>query len=619
MTILSARQVAAQTLLLEHIQKATSSTSRVAASRTYRALPGDDALIFGGAKIRLSGVDKMVEQWVREDRAGRKAGGRPPTVSIATYLMILAACAEAHLPLSHVSIHHVATSEMTRDMREYLGFPVSKDRKTDKALNKRRKRMTSDCVRRTAKTVGDTMDPARIPHHRGLTPAELDELDAARDPEDDARRQLRADEFVAAYLHADWQILPSEAQAAYKGHVTVDATFVGVFGQKKGHRSSRRAVQGAWSQENIPYWTTKTQADSRDIKDTGKQAYKTQEGWRYGFDAHLTALTGEGVGKDFPGLVAGMRLDRPGVTPGLNIAASLQQLHRLGMPKGLVTCDLGYSQTAPENFALPVRALDYGMHIMYKNEDLGQQAVYKGARLVEGTLYGPCIPETLVNASIEYADRKITYEEYQLRLEERSKYAMRLKSLSNNKASFTFRCPAQGPGFTARCQKRPDSMTRAPGQVRPGKRKSLLLIVDPPKADFETCTNAESISIPMEEIARFYQELEYGSPKWATGYKNNRNQIEGLNRLLKNEAGTGIGLVDQRRFRGYGKQVVALTAKIGAVNSAKILSWQEKRHNGEVDPTPSRAGRPTTSVMKKVRRSAEDTPYRVADRKRPAA
>src|SRR5664279_5735803 len=103
----------------------------------------------------------------------------------------------------------------------------------------------------------------------------------------------------------------------------------------------------------------------------------------------------------------GFSPDCPGRAPGLNAVAMLQSLHEAGLPKGLVTVDLGYSQLLPENFHRPLRALGYGLNIMYKENELGLQATYEGALLVDGTWFGACLPSQFIDLSKDRSDHRI--------------------------------------------------------------------------------------------------------------------------------------------------------------------------------------------------------------------
>jgi len=152
-----------------------------------------------------------------------------------------------------------------------------------------------------------------------------------------------------------------------------------------------------------------------------------------------------------PPLIIAMSLDRPGVNPGRNALVALSSIAQRGYPTGDVVTDLGYSQQKVENYHNPTRTLGYEPIMMYKRKDLGVQGTYNGILLIEGTLYGPCIPQPLIDASIDYANKVIDSATYTARLEQRRAYAARRKEHTPGKATYVVVCPAYGPNATATC------------------------------------------------------------------------------------------------------------------------------------------------------------------------
>ncbi|MET8419817.1 hypothetical protein ACWD7C_25570 [Streptomyces sp. NPDC005134] len=58
-----------------------------------------------------------------------------------------------------------------------------------------------------------------------------------------------------------------------------------------------------------------------------------------------------------------------------------------------------YTNARPETFALPVRALGYGLALDYKQDQRGIQGSHRGALMIDGTLVCPMIPPILANAT----------------------------------------------------------------------------------------------------------------------------------------------------------------------------------------------------------------------------
>src|SRR5690606_2264813 len=130
-----------------------------------------------------------------------------------------------------------------------------------------------------------------------------------------------------------------------------------------------------------------------------------------------------------------------------------------------------------------VRAQGYEPVLMYKTTELGVQAEYKGAVMVEGTWYGPCMPPALINATIDYrVNGTISESVWRDRLEARRPYELRIKSHGNDGATFVMRCPSQGKGRCMSCELRPESLALPKGA------KPLPVVVKTPEHLGAVCT-----------------------------------------------------------------------------------------------------------------------------------
>lgn len=344
----------------------------------------------------------------------------------------------------------------------------------------------------------------------------------------------------------------------------------------------------------------------------------SNEAYTFGYDAHLALATGPGVGDDFPHLIVGQSIDRPGRQPGLNAVAMLDGLVAQGLPQGLVTVDMGYSQLDPNNFALPLRALGYGLNIMYKKGELGLQAEHEGGKLVDGTWFGACLPQSAADLSPDYAAGFMTEDAYRAGLAERLKYALKIVGISDNGEGLITRCPAQGTGCAMNCHlpnraKAPRTPKKPGGRGRPGKQRQTVPRSQIPPVLEALCTNKTKVTIPLSVGARFYQEIPYQSPDWKATYGPRRNQMEGFNRVLKDGVAAAIANPDHRRYRGLGKQNLALLFKTVAVNIRSILATLRDLANRE-EPTPNPGGRPATTTLADHRREPYDLPIRIVGR-----
>ncbi|WP_062135516.1 hypothetical protein [Demequina aestuarii] len=173
-----------------------------------------------------------------------------------------------------------------------------------------------------------------------------------------------------------------------------------------------------------------------------------------------------------------------------------------------MTVDLGYSQLDPENFALPVRALGYGLNIMYKKNDLGIQADYEGALLVDGRWYGACLEQQSIDPSPNYETGLLTEDQYRAQLAQRSKYQMRLLEVSSNGEGENYECPAQGTGCAMNCslknRAKPSRTTKKPGsRGRPAKKRQSVRDDQVPEIRQAVCTNKSKTTIPIAVGARW--------------------------------------------------------------------------------------------------------------------
>jgi len=210
--------------------------------------------------------------------------------------------------------------------------------------------------------------------------------------------------------------------------------------------------------------------------------------------------------------------------------------------------------------------------------------------LVEGSLYGPCLPADLINASKDYAAKKITEDLYYERIEHRKAYQLRPKQNKDGSLSVIMRCPGCGPGRTVKCDLKPVSAAQERKEIADG-RALLPLVVDQPKDLPPVCSNKQSISLPKDFGARYLTALPYKSREWREYYRHARNEMEGKNQFLKDPLGDDIANKGQRRFRGYGKHVLALLVKVVSSNVRTLKNWLDDQDAEDVPPR-RRTGRP---------------------------
>ena len=181
----------------------------------------------------------------------------------------------------------------------------------------------------------------------------------------------------------------------------------------------------------------------------------------YGLDATAVATTASrvpGALGDFPNVVVGLALERPGIDPGSTAVRVLKGVISRGFAPGPLGCDRAYSAALVTKFHLPVRAMGFDLVIDYRIDQLGRQANSHGAVLIEGTWYCPSMPEMLVNATIDLRSGVIDAATYEFRIEAHADYALRRKCGPDRDGYERFTCPAQGAVPKVRCELRPPSL-----------------------------------------------------------------------------------------------------------------------------------------------------------------
>ncbi|MEU5307907.1 hypothetical protein [Streptomyces sp. NPDC021562] len=114
-------------------------------------------------------------------------------------------------------------------------------------------------------------------------------------------------------------------------------------------------------------------------------------------------------------------VDKPSHRPGRVAVEALQQIDD-SLPRGYLAGDRAYNDQKPENFQLPIRATSYEPVYDYAKGQLGVQAGFAGAELVEGNWYCPSMPEELKEATKDLINEKIDKQTWINRIRARAAY-----------------------------------------------------------------------------------------------------------------------------------------------------------------------------------------------------
>ncbi|MFF4951274.1 hypothetical protein [Streptomyces chattanoogensis] len=122
-----------------------------------------------------------------------------------------------------------------------------------------------------------------------------------------------------------------------------------------------------------------------------------------------------------PALVIAFSVDKPSHRPGHVATEALQQVDD-SLPRGYLAGDRAYNGQKPENFQLPIRAMGYEPVYDYSQDQLGVQAGFAGAELVEGNWYCPAMPQELKDTTKDLIAEKIDKQTWIERIRARAAY-----------------------------------------------------------------------------------------------------------------------------------------------------------------------------------------------------
>jgi len=413
-----------------------------------------------------------------------------------------------------------------------------------------------------------TVDPSPWKKNRVVLKTELESRKRNLTPAETAERYDRLDDLVHRILHISYMFMPRSLRRKWKGGLAIDGTPIRQFtrGVKKDSKWAPCDLDCGWyarEAEDNPTQHGKAEAQLPVVKvGTGenrvpddKERTPNYKKAFFGLEASLAIMCGDDTAGTayHPNVVLGMRLGKPGFRMGeYGTCIAGQVASRTGRT-GWLAGDRLYSNSMPEKFQLPTRALGYSHVFDYRIDQLGNQATFGHAIQVEGRWYCDCMPKALIEATRDVRrkkddKKKIDRAAWQARLVRRRDHAMTVK------------------------ERRPDGSMRLVSKC---------------------CASKPSLTIPVHVGAKFYQELEFGMPEHQSRYALMRNTNEGFNGTAKDGAYSGLGQATRRRKRGIAAQSLLCAALLFAENLRRIASFEDKARadaNGEL--VKKRLGRP---------------------------
>jgi hypothetical protein len=435
------------------------------------------------------------------------------------------------------------------------------------------------CVRYLFHLATSVMDPSCAVKNKVVDQEALDALAKELSEAEVVARRKRLESVVGDLLEASVKVCSAEELEHFDGSAGLDATVIPPFSRGPSARA------GTSASDPDGGWYVREGGHRDQVGPKGKKLRKLF----WANEATIVTM-GRPAGTEptHPNLVLAACLTRPGEDPGGTAVRLLASVRAQGYRAGFLGADRGYTQVRPEHFHLPVRALGYSLVMDYKETELGRQANSAGAVMVDGCFYCPAMPEDLVTASVEWRAKNIDAVTHATRIEARRSWRLVRKEGPDADGYERFACPARGEHPHLCCPLRPDSATKALGQIP---------VLEPPADPPKVCTQS-AVTIAPDIGARHRQDLAFGSPEWGRTCTTYRNTIEGTNGYVKDTAHEALGQPGRRRVRGIAAQSLFVGLLLMAANFRKIAAFRDLAAAGDGPKVVARARRRRISITK---------------------
>lgn len=550
------------------------------------------------AFIQQSGTAEFIA--ARRD-AKKVKPGRPAMISHLALLVAMHLTVADGAPLLLTVIRQTLLERLRPAMRALLDikFPT---RPTNLAAQAKWEQAADASVRRAFHRLLDSIDPSTMPKNRQRVWDEVDRLKKDLSIEEQQERAAALDWFGNQLLETAYQCLPQSVRdrTKEKGYsYAIDATVIGMFARGRGIDDEIASADpdGGW------YVREGDHRDPRDVP-AGKEPrtadlrYKrVASKYVWGREAHLLTI-GDTSHEDrlyMPQLPFAFNTGVPGVDPaGAARRTFANVLHR-GHQPGPVAGDILYTNQDPHKYQIPARQAGFDLVLGYGVDQVGIQGAHEsGMLLLEGTYVAPCIPDHLTDAIKDLRnlhqiddlnERRARHREINTRIKARVEYRMRNKESvktgdpSTGKSNIKERlsCPAAGPNPTAICALKPKSQTARPIRQPDGVRADLRRTIDHTKVltngQAPKICQQESVTVTIEDGAKYRQALPFGSPEQISLYNRLRQGTEGVHGTAKDEAKVALANSGRRRVRGWAALQVFSAFLLAETAIQRILTF----------------------------------------------
>ncbi|MDN5725035.1 MAG: hypothetical protein L0G99_03755 [Propionibacteriales bacterium] len=476
-------------------------------------------------------VAGLSEQWRLED--GGSQTGRPGTVSNRAVMILFHLLVNEYSAFSDTAAADMVMNRMPAGVLEYLD------------LNKPgTKQVWIARIRRARERCFLPFMPYRGERRRRLPSDEaLAAYDAAKKDPDYRKRLDRADVVSDAIVMSSVDYLPRDILEQWSGTVAIDGTSIPVSSNDAGTRkdSTSNPDIGAawWAREGNHRADLPGRLDNR----------RSTDKYNFGYEADIMVMSVGDPDNDprAPFICLGARLKRPGHRTGLLAASMVSSAIGAGIPISTLVTDQGIApMAAAKNLQDPLYDLGVDIVCDYPKGHRGTRGGHQGLIWVEGHPYCSAMPKGLIDATIDYNDRRISEAVWLKRIGERERYLAK-----------------------------PNGKPRADGSIRylhPTDHGRP--VCDPHRKNAPAFCQQRTLLVPREHLAlKYKQKYRYKTATWERVYRTNRSTNEGFNGYAEDPTREAIQISGARRIRGYAAQYVALAMKLAAANFRVITEF----------------------------------------------